>query len=54
MSKRHSLFLLLVCIMGIFLVASASASDFNETTVLQIDDEIISVEEIDDIREEFI
>ena len=38
---------------GIFLISSASASDLNETTVSQIDDGIISVEEIDDIREEF-
>ena len=45
------MFLLLVCMMGILLVASASASDLNETTVSQTDDETISVEEIDDVSQ---
>ena len=50
MAKRHYMFLLLVCVMGIFLVASASASDFNETSLSQIDD-VAGVGEIDQTQE---
>ena len=50
MAKRHYMFLLLVCVMGIFLVASASASDFNETSLSQTDD-VAGVGEIDQTQE---
>ncbi len=36
-SRKHSLFLLLVCIMGILLISSASANDLNETIISEID-----------------
>ncbi len=46
------MFLLLVCIMGMFLVSSVSASDLNETSLSQSERQLISVEEIDDAQEE--
>ena len=45
LSKKHLIFLLLVCIAGILLISSASAGDLNETMVSQIDDDTIGIED---------
>ena len=39
MTKKQGLFILMICISAIFLIASVSASDLNETDVINIDDE---------------
>ena len=40
-SKKHLIFLLLVCMIGIFLISSASASDLNETVIQSSEDVLI-------------
>jgi hypothetical protein len=52
LTKKHSMFLLLACILGIFLAASVSAADLNETLVSQIDGESNNIGEIDQSQEE--